>query len=50
MHSLIWALQRSELVELYQIQKDELPLFRNVNTPEELANANAVLRSEEGIP
>ena len=43
MRSLVAALEERGLAELYRAGEGELPLFRNVNTPEELAAANRSL-------
>lgn len=47
MRSLIARLQARQLVEIYPLQKSELPLFRNVNTPEELADVEAWIRASD---
>ncbi|RYD71102.1 MAG: molybdenum cofactor guanylyltransferase [Verrucomicrobiaceae bacterium] len=39
MRTLIMTLEQQKLVELYAIPEHDLPLFANVNTPEELAAA-----------
>lgn len=46
MRSLITRLQRLQLADVYTIGENEMPFFRNVNTPEELAAAEAMLRGQ----
>ncbi len=45
MRSLFEVLQRRQLAEAYPLHPEEVPFFRNVNTPEELAAMNTWMKT-----